>query len=64
MIYWLQMHDWFPQDFRTAALYVIPLTFVLATASWFLVERPILRLSSRALKARRERARRPALAES
>ncbi len=63
VIYWLQMHDRFPQDFRTAVLYVVPLTFALATASWFLVEKPILRLSARALARRREPARRPAMAE-
>jgi peptidoglycan/LPS O-acetylase OafA/YrhL len=65
VIYWLQMHDRFPQDFWTALLYVLPLTFAVATASWFLVERPVLRLSTRALARRRETSRRqPALAES
>jgi peptidoglycan/LPS O-acetylase OafA/YrhL len=64
VIYWLQMHDWFPQDFRTAVLYVLPLTFAIATASWFLLERPVLRLSARALGRRREPARQPALADT
>jgi peptidoglycan/LPS O-acetylase OafA/YrhL len=65
VIYWLQMHHWFPQGFGAAVLYVLPLTFMLATGSWFLVERPVLRLSARALRRRRE-PRRPqaAMAES
>jgi peptidoglycan/LPS O-acetylase OafA/YrhL len=65
VIYWLQLHDRFPQHFPTALLYVVPLTFVLATASWFLVEKPILRLSARALRRGREPSRQqPAMAES
>ena len=43
---------------------VVPLTFAVATASWFLVERPILRVSARALGRRREPAGKPALAET
>jgi peptidoglycan/LPS O-acetylase OafA/YrhL len=65
VIYWLQLHDRFPEDFRIALLYVVPLTFALATASWFLVEKPILRLSARALRRGREPSRQqPAMAES
>jgi len=63
VIYWLQMHDRFPQTFGTAVVYVVPLTFALATASWFLIERPVLRLSARALRRSREPARQPALAK-
>ncbi len=64
VIYWLQMHERFPQDFRTAVLYVVPLTFALAGVSWFAVEKPILRLTARALARRREPAPQPALAET
>jgi peptidoglycan/LPS O-acetylase OafA/YrhL len=64
VIYWLQMHDRFPKTFGTAVLAVVPLTFALATASWFLLERPVLRLSARALRRDREPARQPALAKS
>jgi peptidoglycan/LPS O-acetylase OafA/YrhL len=64
VIYWLQMHDLFPKGFGPAVLAVVPLTFVLATASWFLVERPILRVSARALRRGREPSRKPALAKT
>jgi peptidoglycan/LPS O-acetylase OafA/YrhL len=63
VIYWLQLHGHFPEDFHTAVLYVLPITFALATASWFLVERPVLRVSARALK-RRSRGGQPAFAET
>src|SRR5262249_42576888 len=64
VIYWLQMHHWFPAGFGLAAVYVLPLSFALATASWFLVERPVLRLSAAALRRRREPATQPALAKT
>jgi peptidoglycan/LPS O-acetylase OafA/YrhL len=67
VIYWLQMHDRFPHGFGAAVLSVVPLTFALATASWFLIERPVLQLTSRALSSRRREPRtgsQPALAES
>jgi peptidoglycan/LPS O-acetylase OafA/YrhL len=52
MIYLLQLHGWFPDDFWPAAARVLPLTFVVATASWFALERPILQLAGRALRRR------------
>jgi peptidoglycan/LPS O-acetylase OafA/YrhL len=63
VIYWLQMHGAFPEDFGTATAYVLPLTFAIAAASWFGLERPLLRVSARALQ-RRAPARGPLPAEA
>jgi peptidoglycan/LPS O-acetylase OafA/YrhL len=64
-IYFLQMHGLFPHAFWPAAERVLVLTFVLATASWFLLEKPVLALSSRALKRRAPaRRREPVAAEA
>ena len=62
VLYWLQMHDLFPKAFWPAAERVLALTFVIAIASWFLVEKPILKLSDRALKSRARSSRREPLA--
>jgi peptidoglycan/LPS O-acetylase OafA/YrhL len=51
-IYFLQMHGLFPSGFWAAAAPVLAIACALATASWFLLEKPILKLSSRALKRR------------
>jgi peptidoglycan/LPS O-acetylase OafA/YrhL len=63
VIYWLQLHHDFPREFLPALARILPLTFGLAAASWFLLERPILRLSHRALR-RREPRRLAAFAET
>jgi len=57
VLYGLQLHERFPERFVPAILWVLPLTFALAIASWYLVERPAIALSGRALSrpaARRE----------
>jgi peptidoglycan/LPS O-acetylase OafA/YrhL len=60
VIYWLQMHDVFPDRFVPALARIVPLTLLLAAASWFCVERPALRLGR--IRPRAPRA--PALAET
>jgi peptidoglycan/LPS O-acetylase OafA/YrhL len=52
LMYALQVHGEFPLHFLPALARVLPLTFALATLSWFAVERPALRLSARALTMR------------
>jgi peptidoglycan/LPS O-acetylase OafA/YrhL len=65
VIYWLQMHGDWPRELWPALVRLLPVTFALATASWFLLERPVLRLSHRALKRRAHRRRAaPAFAET
>jgi peptidoglycan/LPS O-acetylase OafA/YrhL len=53
ILYGLQLHERFPERFVPALAWVVPLTFALATASWFVVERPALTLSARVLAPRR-----------
>jgi peptidoglycan/LPS O-acetylase OafA/YrhL len=53
VIYWLQLHHRFPQDFSTAVASLLPLTLVLAAASHLLLERPIVRFTARAVAPRR-----------
>jgi peptidoglycan/LPS O-acetylase OafA/YrhL len=64
VIYWLQLHGAFPDRFLPALVRILPLTFALAAASWFAVERPVLRVTSRALARRRRALAQPALAEA
>jgi peptidoglycan/LPS O-acetylase OafA/YrhL len=64
VIYWLQMHHDFPRELLHALARVLPLTFALAAASWFLLERPVLRVAARALDRRREPQAQPAFAET
>jgi peptidoglycan/LPS O-acetylase OafA/YrhL len=56
VLYGLQLHDRFPARFLPAAAWVLPLTFALAIASWYLIERPAIALSARAMR-RSTRAR-------
>jgi peptidoglycan/LPS O-acetylase OafA/YrhL len=63
VLYGLKLHDRFPERFVPAIELVLPLTFVLATASWFLIEKPAIALSGRAL-AKRSPAREPLGAEA
>lgn len=51
----LQLRHLWPHTAGPAMLRVLVPTLVLATASWFLVERPVLRLVDRARRDRRER---------
>jgi peptidoglycan/LPS O-acetylase OafA/YrhL len=60
----LQVHDRFPERFVPAIEWVLPLTFLLATASWWLIEKPAIAFSGRALRARRPPAREAVPAES
>jgi peptidoglycan/LPS O-acetylase OafA/YrhL len=63
VIYWLQLHHELPRELLPALAHILPLTLALAAASWFLVERPVLHLTRRALR-RREPRRHAALAET
>jgi peptidoglycan/LPS O-acetylase OafA/YrhL len=63
VVYGLKLHDRFPERFVPAMGWVLPLTFALATASWFLIEKPAIALSGRAL-AKRSPAREPLGAEA
>jgi peptidoglycan/LPS O-acetylase OafA/YrhL len=63
VLYGLKLHDRFPERFAPAIGLVLPITFALATASWFLIEKPAIALSGRAL-ARRSPAREPLGAEA
>jgi peptidoglycan/LPS O-acetylase OafA/YrhL len=56
VLYGLQLHERFPERFVPAVAWVLPFTFALAIASWFLIERPAIALSARVLK-RSTRAR-------
>ena len=56
VLYALQLHDRFPERFLPAVAWVLPFTFLLAIASWYLIERPAIALSARALR-RSTRAR-------
>ena len=47
VLYALQLHDRFPERFLPAVAWVVPLTFVLAAASWYLIEKPAIALSGR-----------------
>jgi peptidoglycan/LPS O-acetylase OafA/YrhL len=65
-IYWLQMHHEFPREFGAALVRILPITFALAALSYFLLERPVMRLTARALARRRapRPSRGPAFAET
>jgi peptidoglycan/LPS O-acetylase OafA/YrhL len=56
VLYGLQLQERFPERFLPAVAWVLPLTFALAIASWYLIERPAIALSARALR-RSTRAR-------
>jgi acetyltransferase len=53
VLYALQLQERFPERFLPAIAWVLPLTFALAIASWYLIERPAIALSGRALAQRR-----------
>ncbi len=61
VLYGLQLHHRFPERFVPAIFWVLPLTFALAISSWYLIERPAIALSGRALS--RPTAREPLPAE-
>src|SRR5690349_17563882 len=42
VLYALQLHDRFPVRFLPAVAWVLPLTFALAIASWFVIEKPAI----------------------
>jgi peptidoglycan/LPS O-acetylase OafA/YrhL len=52
VLYALQLHDRFPERFLPAVAWVLPFTFVLAIASWYLIEKPAIAWSGRALPKR------------
>jgi peptidoglycan/LPS O-acetylase OafA/YrhL len=56
VLYGLQLQQRLPERFLPAMAWVLPLTFALAIASWYLIERPAIALSARALR-RSTRAR-------
>ena len=47
VLYALQLHERFPERFLPALVWVLPFSFQLATASWYLVEKPAIALSGR-----------------
>ncbi|MBE2319944.1 acyltransferase [Solirubrobacter sp. CPCC 204708] len=47
VMYALQLHERMPERFVPAALWVFPITFALAAVSWYLVEKPAMRLGAR-----------------
>lgn len=53
VMYALQLHDRFPERFLPAIAWVLPFTFALATLSWFLIEKPVIAWSGRALAPNR-----------
>jgi peptidoglycan/LPS O-acetylase OafA/YrhL len=55
VLYALQLHDRFPERFLPAVAWVLPLTFALAIASWFGIEKPAIAWSGRALRPQRPR---------
>jgi peptidoglycan/LPS O-acetylase OafA/YrhL len=52
VLYALQLHDRFPERFLPAIAWVLPFTFLLAIASWFLIEKPAIAWSGRAAPKR------------
>jgi peptidoglycan/LPS O-acetylase OafA/YrhL len=62
VLYLLQIHARFPERFLPALAWVLPGTFLAAIASWFLIEKPAIALSGRAL-ARPTAREVPAIAE-
>ena len=52
VLYALQLHERFPERFLPALAWVLPFSFLLAIASWYLVEKPAIALSGRALRQR------------
>jgi peptidoglycan/LPS O-acetylase OafA/YrhL len=57
VIYWLQMHGHWPRELWPAVVRLLPLTFALATASWLLLERPVLTVAQRKLRRRAQGVR-------
>ena len=50
VLYALQLHERFPERFLPALAWIVPITFVLAAASWYLIEKPAIALSGRSLQ--------------
>jgi peptidoglycan/LPS O-acetylase OafA/YrhL len=63
VMYALELHDRFPQRFVPAIEWVLPITFAVATASWYLIEKPAIALSGRVL-SKRAPAREPLATEA
>jgi peptidoglycan/LPS O-acetylase OafA/YrhL len=53
VLYSLQIDDKLPERFWPAIQHILPVTFLLAVASWHLVEKPALKLTDRFLASRR-----------
>jgi peptidoglycan/LPS O-acetylase OafA/YrhL len=60
VLYALQRSDRFPERFLPALAWVLPFTFLLATASWYLIEKPAIAWSARAQQPKRAPASEPA----
>src|SRR3954452_1014371 len=60
VLYGLQRSDRFPDRFVPALAWVLPFTFLLATASWYLIEKPAIAWSARAQQPKRAPASEPA----
>lgn len=60
VMYWLQLQDRMPERFLPAALVIFPITFGLASLSWYFVEKPAMRLGARVpARTQRRPARQP-----
>ena len=60
VMYWLQLQDWMPERFVPAALLIYPITFALASLSWYVIEKPAMRLGARVpARTQRQPARQP-----
>jgi peptidoglycan/LPS O-acetylase OafA/YrhL len=60
VMYALQVHDRFPERFLPAIAWVLPFTFALATLSWYVIEKPAIGWSGRALRPQRRPTGEPA----
>jgi len=58
--YALQMHERMPERFVPGIALVLGITFVLASLSWYFVEKPAMRLGARVpARTQRQSARQP-----
>jgi len=58
VMYGLQLHERMPERFVPAIAWILPITFGLAALSWYLVEKPAMRLGARVTaRTRRSRVR-------
>ena len=60
VLYWLGLNERLPERFGPAIVWILPVTFALAALSFYLVEKPAMRLGARVpARARSQSARQP-----